>query len=224
MLYWFDVVRNCQIFRYKWHPGGVEIQGGRRHADPRGTYVFAVWYLRHWLNDLRNCQILRYMCLPCWFHWGPYHDFLMRNLNTTQLVWDHCMNISREREGKGRRGLGGVLNRMLCVTVLWFAPPLHKHFDRIPLTGYDKWKPLTPLVFWEGKGGKAPMKAWYDYGASCNCVASEVQDELSRPMPATILQQQGIHPHPGPDYGTLTSIYDDECWEYWGLEQGRRHN
>ena len=60
------------------------------------------------------------------------------------------------------------------------------------------------------------MKTWYDYGASCNCVTSEVQDELSRPMPATILQQQGIHPHPGPDYGTLTSIYDDECWDYWG--------
>ena len=60
------------------------------------------------------------------------------------------------------------------------------------------------------------MKAWYDYSASCNCVASEVQDELSRPMPATILQQQGIPPHPGPDNGTLTSIYDDECWEDWG--------
>ena len=50
------------------------------------------------------------------------------------------------------------------------------------------------------------MKAWYEYGAPCNCVASEVQNELSRPMPLTILRQQGIHPNPGPEELTLVSI------------------
>ena len=64
------------------------------------------------------------------------------------------------------------------------------------------------------------MEAWYDYGASCKRVASEVQNELSRPMPVTILHRQGIHPHPGPGGPMLDSIMDDECWEQWGIPTG----
>ena len=64
------------------------------------------------------------------------------------------------------------------------------------------------------------MKAWYEYGAPCNCDASEVQNERSRPMPVTILHQQGVHPNPGPEDPNLVSIMDDECWMQWGMTQG----
>ena len=56
----------------------------------------------------------------------------------------------------------------------------------------------------------------YELGARWECGISTVQNEASRPMPMTILHQQGIHPHPGPDGNTITSIRDDPCWEAWG--------
>ena len=55
------------------------------------------------------------------------------------------------------------------------------------------------------------LRPYYEYD---NCM---VQSEQSRPMPITILHQQGIHPHPGPDAVALTSIISDECWEQWGM-------
>ena len=64
------------------------------------------------------------------------------------------------------------------------------------------------------------MKAWYEYGAPCSCDANEVQNELARPMPVTILDQQGVHPNLGPEDPALVSIMDDECWMQWGMAPG----
>lgn len=64
------------------------------------------------------------------------------------------------------------------------------------------------------------MEAWYEYDAPCNCDVSDVQNERSRPMPVTILHQQGVHPNPGPEDPDLVSIMDDECWMQWGMVQG----
>ena len=68
------------------------------------------------------------------------------------------------------------------------------------------------------------MQAYdYELGADCDYDYCRVQSEHSRPMPITILHQQGIHPHPGPDGMALSSIMDDECWDQWGItEYGSR--
>ena len=47
-------------------------------------------------------------------------------------------------------------------------------------------------------------------------MAKDVLDEESRPMPAAILRQQGIHPHSGPRGHGMVSILDDEYWDQCG--------
>ena len=88
------------------------------------------------------------------------------------------MNISREREGKGRRGFGGILTLMSCATALWFTPPLHKHFDRIPLTGYDKCNPGSGYVYSNTVIGKVmTLQALDGTADGSNDAASDVPDE-----------------------------------------------
>ena len=101
------------------------------------------------------------------------------------------------------------------------------------LTDNDKWNPHPPFGCYEGTIGKAHLQACHCmYGGNCYYDISEVQDwayrsapgttcdygisgqqvEGDRPMPVTILRQQGLRPHPGHE-----SIWDDPCWEAWGM-------
>ena len=99
--------------------------------------------------------------------------------------------------------------------VSWPPPlPSHERFRNFPLTGHDKWNPVIPSAYGYGTEGKAShMQAFHDTGRPCRTCASDMPEEESRPMTATILRQQGIHPHPGPSGHGLVSILDDECWD-----------
>ena len=49
--------------------------------------------------------------------------------------------------------------------------------------------------------------------------AGSCHEEESRPELVGILRQQGIHPHPGPEWHRMTSILEDDCWHQWGWPQ-----
>ena len=47
-------------------------------------------------------------------------------------------------------------------------------------------------------------------------IRSSWPDEEARPEPIGLLRQQGVHPHPGPEWHHLHSVLDDDCWWQWG--------
>ena len=96
----------------------------------------------------------------------------------------------------------------LLLALTTCLPP--NRYNLFQLTGLDTWKPHIPLAYGWGTEGKASdVQARPHYKVRHSKLASDFIDEESRPMPVTILRQQGIHPNPRPREPALDSIMDD---------------